>query len=83
MQGWIKKLDDFLRLTERDILAHAGKVSHKQAISKAEREYETFRLAQASLPQPVDVHFDEALQQSKLLEQKKTKPRSRSSKKKP
>jgi hypothetical protein len=83
MQGWIKKLDDFLRLTERDILSHAGKVSHKQAIAKAEKEYETFRLTQASLPQPVDVHFDEALQHTKLLEQKKaTKPRPRSSKKK-
>jgi hypothetical protein len=83
MQGWIKKLDDFLRLTERDILAHAGKVSHKQAISKAEKEYETFRLVQASLPQPVDEHFEEALHHTKLLEQKKTtKPRSRSSKKK-
>jgi hypothetical protein len=37
MQSWIKKLDDFLRLTEREILSHAGKVSHTQAIAKAEK----------------------------------------------
>ncbi len=29
MADWIAKLDDFLRLSERDVLAHAGKVSHR------------------------------------------------------
>lgn len=82
MQGWISKLDDFLRLTERGILSHAGTVSHKQAIATAEREYETFRIVQASLPQPVDAHFDEVLQQTKLLEQKKPAKARRSSSKK-
>ncbi|MCX5975547.1 MAG: virulence RhuM family protein [Coprothermobacterota bacterium] len=40
MQGWITKLDGFLSLNERDILTHAGKISHKLAISHAEQEYD-------------------------------------------
>ena len=31
MIGWIKKLDGFLSLNERDILEHAGKISHEMA----------------------------------------------------
>ena len=31
MADWITKLDDFLRLSEQSILAHAGRVSHQQA----------------------------------------------------
>ncbi len=31
MQDWISKLDDFLRLSERDILTHAGKIAHDDA----------------------------------------------------
>jgi len=34
MRDWITKLDDFLRLSERDILTHAGTVSHEHAIEK-------------------------------------------------
>ena len=37
MQEWIAKLDDFLRLSERDILTQAGKISHETAIEMAER----------------------------------------------
>jgi len=39
MQDWISKLDDFLRLSERQILSHAGKISHEVAVQKAESEY--------------------------------------------
>ena len=42
MADWIRKLDDFLRLSERDILTHAGHVSHEAAVSKAEGEYARF-----------------------------------------
>jgi len=31
MADWITKLDDFLRLSERDVLNHAGKISHQLA----------------------------------------------------
>ena len=35
MRDWLTKLDDFLRLGGRDILHHAGKISHEQAVQKA------------------------------------------------
>ena len=40
MRDWISKLDDFLRLSEQEILTHAGKISHEVAVAKAEEEYD-------------------------------------------
>ena len=42
MQDWITKLDGFLSLNDRDILSHAGKVSHDLAKQIAEGEYDSF-----------------------------------------
>ena len=42
MQDWIKKLDGFMTLNDRDILDHAGRVSHQMAKELAEREYDKF-----------------------------------------
>jgi hypothetical protein len=61
MADWIRKLDDFIRISEREILTHAGTISHETALSKTEAECEAFRAAQASLSQPVDQHFSKAL----------------------
>ena len=58
----------FLQLSERDILTHAGKISHEAARLKAEAEYDTFRAAQAALPQPVDQHFQDAIDELKKIE---------------
>jgi hypothetical protein len=68
MADWIAKLDDFLRLSDRDILDHAGKVSHEAAVAGAELEYERFAAQQAALPSPVEAHFEAAVQQAKQLE---------------
>ena len=68
MADWIAKLDDFIRITDRQILTHAGKISHDTARLKAEAEYDTFRVAQAALPQPVDQHFQEAIDELKKIE---------------
>jgi len=40
MQNWIEKLHGFLKLNDRNILEHAGRISHQLAIDKAEKEYE-------------------------------------------
>jgi hypothetical protein len=83
MADWIAKLDDFLRLSDRDILTHAGKISHEQAVEKAEIEFDKFRQTQAALPQPVDQHFEQTLDELKRIEhQKKPKP-IKEAKKKP
>ncbi len=42
MADWLTKLDGFLSLNDRDILNHAGKVSHQMAKQLAEQEYDKF-----------------------------------------
>ncbi len=68
MADWIAKLDDFLKLSERNVLAHAGRVSHETAISKAELEYDRFASARAALAGPVDRDFDQAVRHVKQIE---------------
>jgi hypothetical protein len=67
MRDWIAKLDDFLRLSERDILTHAGKITHEAALARAEAEYEKFRALEAGKPSPVELHFDAAIQAVKQV----------------
>jgi len=43
MTDWIKKLDAFMNLNERDILTHAGSISHEMARELAEGEYDKFQ----------------------------------------
>ena len=38
MKDWIKKLDDFIKLSEKNILTHSGKISHEKAVNKAHQE---------------------------------------------
>jgi len=61
MRDWIAKLDDFLRMGERDILSHAGTISHEQALRKAELEFEKFRALQLAQPSPVEEDFEAAV----------------------
>ena len=42
MKDWIDKLDEFLKVSEKEILKNAGKVSHEQAIKKAEKEFDIY-----------------------------------------
>ena len=75
MVDWIKKLDGFLRLNERDILTHAGRISHEMAQAKAEREYDRYRALADAQPRPVDADFEQAAKQlQKLPRPKKSKP---------
>ena len=67
MRDWIAKLDDFLRLGGRDILKHAGKISHEQAARKAELEFEKFHRAQLAEPSQVEKDFDAAVKELKKL----------------
>ena len=42
MRDWIKKLDGFLTINDREILGHAGRISHEMARQLAESEYRKF-----------------------------------------
>lgn len=43
MNDWIKRLDDFLKITESNILDNAGTISHNDAKAKAELEYRKYK----------------------------------------
>ena len=63
MRDWIAKLDDFLKLSGRDLLTHAGKISAENAKSKAELEFDTYRQQIDQQPRPVDAQFEQAARQ--------------------
>ena len=46
MQDWIEATDNLLKFRRKKVLDNAGSVSHKQAVEKAEKEYEKFRIKQ-------------------------------------
>jgi hypothetical protein len=49
LKDWEAKLDDFLRFNERQVLVGAGSVSHQQAASRSETEYERFAARRRAL----------------------------------
>jgi hypothetical protein len=63
MVGWLKKLDAFLALNERDILAHAGAISHEMARDLAEGEYEKFNRKRIRLKDRIDGDFEKTIKQ--------------------
>lgn len=46
MKDWIERLDSILQLNGRELLTHAGKISHKIALEKSGEEYEKFKQQQ-------------------------------------
>ncbi len=72
MRDWIAKLDDFLKMSGREILTHAGKISHEEAVKKAELEFERYRTLHANEPSQVEKDFEEAIK--KLPVPKPSKP---------
>ena len=46
MNNWIEVADDLLKYRKKNILKDAGKISHKQAVEKANSEYEKYRVKQ-------------------------------------
>lgn len=67
MKDWIKKLDDFLTLSGKELLTHTGSISAEVAKLKADTEYEKFRKRTRYQLSPVEIHFIEAFE----AEQKK------------
>ena len=63
MNNWISKLDEFLKISGRELLDHAGKISAETARAKAEKEYVRYRSLQDAQPHPVDAHFEQAAKQ--------------------
>lgn len=61
MTQWISKLDDFLRLSGREILTHAGRITAEAAQGKAEAAFSTYRQQQLAAPSRAEQDFEAAL----------------------
>ena len=72
MQDWIGKLDDFLKISGRELLDHAGKISAESAKAKAEREYGRYRTLLDAQPRAVDADFEKVAKQIQKLSRAKT-----------
>lgn len=72
MKDWINILDDFLRISRKDILTHVGKVSAKLAKEKADNEYDKFKERTQNNLSAVEIHFLENFEreQKRLLRDK-------------
>lgn len=46
MKDWIQRLDIILQMNGRELLNHAGEISHKLALKKSEEEYKKYRIVQ-------------------------------------
>lgn len=72
MKDWIKKLDEFLSLSGKELLTHAGSISSEIAKLKADEEYDKFRERTQYRLSPVEVHFIDAFEaECKRIEGKK------------
>jgi len=60
---WIKKLDGFLGLNDREILTHAGKVSQQLAKQIAEQEYDRFHQLRIQQADQQDGAFEKVIKQ--------------------
>lgn len=57
MSDWIDRLNDFLKMTGREILSHSGKITHQQAIEKAKEEYEKYKQQNINQLSKVELDF--------------------------
>ena len=63
MADWVKKLDAFLTLNEREILTHAGRISQEMAKEMAETEYAKFNRERIRQKDHLDSDFDKTVKQ--------------------
>ncbi len=73
MDTWIAKLDDFLRLSDRDVLTHAGRISAEAAKEHAGSEFARWQARRTALPEPVDADFEAAIAEAKAIDQKRAR----------
>ena len=49
MKDWISRLDRILQLNDRELLSHAGSISHEMAVEKSEIEYQKYKTEQKNI----------------------------------
>ncbi len=68
MKDWIERLDTILQVNGRELLTHAGKISHKTALEKSGEEYEKFRQRQKAIEKEASLNeLEEDIKKLKKL----------------
>ncbi|OUN36078.1 virulence RhuM family protein [Lachnoclostridium sp. An76] len=67
MKDWLETIDDYLKMTRRDILKTKGTVTHKQALEKAHSEYEKYKKKEENRISVVEQHFIESISKLEKL----------------
>ena len=67
IRDWIAKLDDVLQISDREILTHAGQISHGEAMEKARVEYEKYRRLHLCDTTRAERDFERATREMKRL----------------
>jgi hypothetical protein len=65
MQDWLAKLDEFLKVSGREVLDHAGSISAEAARTKAEQEYTRYHALLDAQPRAIDAEFEKVAKQLK------------------
>ena len=69
MKDWINATDDLLKFRRKEVLNNSGSISHKEAVEKAEKEYEKFRVIQdQKYISSMDEFYNKYLNETKIIE---------------
>ena len=68
MKDWLETIDDYLKMTRREILTTKGSISHKQAIEKAHAEYDKYKKKQDELLSNVEKDFIRSIEMLEKIE---------------
>jgi len=70
MKDWIQRLDGILQLNGRELLTHAGKISHEKALQKSGEEFEKYQLAQQTIEKEQSLkEIEEEIEKLKKIKQ--------------
>ena len=70
MKDWLETIDDYLKMTRREILSTAGRISHTKALDKAHDEYKKYKQKEKDRLSLVEKHFLENIGELDKLEEK-------------
>ena len=68
MKDWLSTIDDYLKMTRRDILDTKGRVTHSQALEKDHREYEIYKARYDELPSTVEKQYLDSIRNLEQIE---------------
>lgn len=71
MKDWLQTIDDYLKMTRREILTNKGSISHQQAIEKAHAEYDKFKKKQDDILSSVEKDFIQSMDKLEQIGNKK------------